>query len=74
MNNKELLALYGLKYNPFLPDIPPEALWSPPHIDVFSFRLENLVTAGGFALGIRRTGAWKIKDSANLFSAITASG
>jgi type II secretory pathway predicted ATPase ExeA len=61
MNNKELLALYGLKYNPFLPDIPPEALWSPPHIDVFSFRLENLVTAGGFALVSGEPGLGKSK-------------
>lgn len=61
MNNKDLMALYGLKYNPFLPDIPPEALWPPPHIDVFSFRLENLVTAGGFALVSGEPGLGKSK-------------
>ena len=30
MNNTDIRSLYGLKYNPFLPDLPPEALaWSP---------------------------------------------
>jgi type II secretory pathway predicted ATPase ExeA len=61
MKNKQLLALYGLKYNPFLPDIPVEALWPPPHIDVFSFRLENLATAGGFALVSGEPGLGKSK-------------
>jgi type II secretory pathway predicted ATPase ExeA len=61
MNNKQLLALYGLKYNPFLPDIPPEALWPPPGIDIFSFRLENLVTDGGFALICGEPGLGKSK-------------
>ena len=28
--NKTLLAIYGLKFNPFVPDIPDEALWHPP--------------------------------------------
>ena len=48
--DKALLVFYGLKYNPFLADIPVQSLWSPPGIDIFSFRLENLVTDGGFAL------------------------
>ena len=61
MNNKKLLALYGLKYNPFLPDIPPEALWSPPGIEIFSFRLENLITEGGFALISGEPGLGKSK-------------
>jgi hypothetical protein len=30
MNDKTLLAIYGLKYNPFLPAIPIEAIWSLP--------------------------------------------
>ena len=61
MNNKQLLALYGLKYNPFLPDIPPDALWSPPAIDMFCFRLEHLVTDGGFALIYGEPGLGKSK-------------
>ena len=61
MNHKQLLALYGLKYNPFLPDIPPEALWSPPGIDMFCFRLENLLPHGGFALICGEPGLGKSK-------------
>ena len=61
MNNKQLLALFGLKYNPFLPDIPPDALWSPPGIDMFCFRLEQLVTDGGFALIYGEPGLGKSK-------------
>lgn len=61
MNNKKLLALYGLKWNPFLPDIPPEALWHPPHIENFLFRLENLVLDGGFALISGEPGLGKSK-------------
>ena len=41
MNDNKLLALYGLKWNPFLPNIPVEALWPSPGIDAFFFRVEN---------------------------------
>jgi len=61
MNDKKLLALYGLKWNPFLPDIPQEALWHPPHVDEFVFRLENLVMDGGFALISGESGLGKSK-------------
>ena len=47
---KKLLALYGLKWNPFLAHVPPEALFVSPGVDSFAFRLENLVREGGFAL------------------------
>lgn len=50
MSNHDLLALYGLKYNPFLPAIPTENLWTPPGVESFFFRVENLVMDGGFAL------------------------
>ncbi len=49
MKNK-LLALYGLKWNPFTADIPTEALWVTPETEHFSWRLEQLVRQGGFAL------------------------
>lgn len=61
MNNKKLLALYGLKYNPFLSDIPVEALWSPPEIDMFYFRFETLVIDGGFAMISGEPGVGKSK-------------
>lgn len=62
MNNKKLLALYGLKWNPFLPDLPIEALWLPPGIDNFFFRIENLVMDGGFALICGEPGLGKSKN------------
>jgi general secretion pathway protein A len=62
MNNKKLLALYGLKWNPFLPDLPVEALWSAPEIEGFFFRIENLVMDGGFALICGEPGLGKSKN------------
>lgn len=50
MTDATLRAVYGLKYNPFLPTLPPEALWSAPGAERFALRLETLVTQGGFAL------------------------
>ncbi len=49
--NKKLLALYGLKYNPFSPELPTEALLTTTAIDDFVWRIENThVREGGFAL------------------------
>lgn len=49
--SKKLLALYGLKYNPFTPDIPTEALCTYPKLENFCWRIEqSLVREGGFAL------------------------
>jgi general secretion pathway protein A len=50
MTDHDLLALYGLKYNPFSPAIPAEDLWKPPRAEPFFFRVETLVMDGGFAL------------------------
>lgn len=47
---KKLLALYGLKWNPFSPEIPIPALFVPPQIEHFCWRLEQQVRDGGFAL------------------------
>ncbi|BBO87611.1 ExeA family protein [Desulfosarcina ovata] len=62
MNNKTLLNLFGLKWNPFSPNIPAEALWRPPAIDSFFFRIENLVKEGGFALICGEPGLGKSKN------------
>lgn len=62
MNDKKLLALYGLKWNPFMPNIPVETLWPPPGIDSFVFRVENLVMDGGFALICGEPGLGKSKN------------
>ena len=48
--NRPLLQLYGLKWNPFSPEIPTEALVVSPRLEHFGWRLEHLVREGGFAL------------------------
>ena len=49
--NKKLLALYGLKWNPFSPELPTEALHLTPKIENFCWRIEqSLIREGGFAL------------------------
>jgi len=46
-----LLSGYGLKYNPFLPDVPVDALMATPKVQHFAWRIENAqVREGGFAL------------------------
>ena len=61
MNEKQLLALYGLKYNPFLPNIPVEDLWMPPGVELFISRVENMLPIGGFALLNGEAGRGKSK-------------
>lgn len=39
--NHRLLALYGLKWNPFAADLPIEALFVPPRIENFCWRIEH---------------------------------
>jgi len=48
--NKKLLALFGLKWNPFSPDVPTDALLVAPRVESFCWRVENLAREGGFAL------------------------
>ena len=47
---KKHLAVYGLKWNPFAPDVPVEALHITPPIHSFCWRVEQLAGEGGFAL------------------------
>jgi type II secretory pathway predicted ATPase ExeA len=48
--NKKLLALYGLKWNPFSPELPTEALYLTPAAENFCWRIEHsLIREGGFA-------------------------
>ena len=57
--NKTLLALYGLKWNPFSPELPTEALLTTSALEDFAWRIENAhVREGGFALitGVPGTG------------------
>ncbi len=60
-NNKQLLAYYGLKWNPFLPNIPVESLWQTSQMGSFIFRLENIAMDGGFALITGEPGLGKSK-------------
>ena len=48
--NKKLLALFVLKWNPFSPDVPTDALLVAPRVESFCWRVENLAREGGFAL------------------------
>ena len=46
--NPKLQALYGLKFHPFRPDVPIEALHTTPNVDAFFRRVEFGVADGGF--------------------------
>jgi type II secretory pathway predicted ATPase ExeA len=61
MTTDKLLALYGLKHNPFSRNIPIDSLWNPPGCDAFFFRVENIVMDGGFALLAGEQGLGKSK-------------
>jgi general secretion pathway protein A len=50
MNAKRLLSLWGLKWNPFSPELPSEGLLVTAPIENFAWRVEQLVQEGGFAL------------------------
>jgi type II secretory pathway predicted ATPase ExeA len=45
-----MLALYGLKWNPFTPNVPTEALHVTPRLESFCWRVQQLAGDGGFAL------------------------
>ena len=49
--NQKLLALYGLKFNPFSPELPVQAIYVPPKIEGFCWRIEHAqIREGGFAM------------------------
>jgi len=59
MNAKKLLSLWGLKWNPFSPDLPSEGLLVTAKIENFAWRVEQLVQEGGFALISGESGTGK---------------
>ena len=59
MNGKKLLSLWGLKWNPFSPELPSEGLLVTAKIESFAWRLEQLVQEGGFALISGESGTGK---------------
>lgn len=49
--NQKLLALYGLKWNPFTTELPTEAIYVPPKLESFCWRIEHAqIREGGFAM------------------------
>jgi len=48
--NNRLLALYGLKWNPFAPNVPTEALHLSTRLESFCWRVRQLTGDGGFVL------------------------
>jgi type II secretory pathway predicted ATPase ExeA len=59
MNTKKLLSLWGLKWNPFSPELPRDGLLVTPRIESFAWRVEQLVQEGGFALVCGESGTGK---------------
>jgi general secretion pathway protein A len=48
---QKLLALYGLKWNPFAPELPVHAIYVPPKLENFCWRIEHAqIREGGFAM------------------------
>ena len=50
--SQKLLALYGLKFNPFSPELPTEAIYVPPKVESFCWRIENAQIGEGGVAGI----------------------
>ncbi len=49
--NKNLLSLYGLKWNPFSPELPTQGVYITPKVEPFFWRIEqSLIREGGFAM------------------------
>jgi type II secretory pathway predicted ATPase ExeA len=59
MNAKKLLSLWGLKWNPFSPEVPQEGLLVTAKIESFAWRVEQLAQEGGFALICGESGTGK---------------
>jgi general secretion pathway protein A len=59
MNSKKMLSLWGLKWNPFSPDLPSDGLLATAKIEHFAWRVEQLVQEGGFALITGESGTGK---------------
>lgn len=57
--DKKLLSVFGLKWDPFSPDVPIEALHVTPRVENFCWRTENLAREGGFALVTGEPGSGK---------------
>jgi type II secretory pathway predicted ATPase ExeA len=59
MTANRLLSLWGLKWNPFSPELPHDALLVTPKLENFAWRVEQLVQEGGFAMISGESGTGK---------------
>ncbi len=59
MRHPDLREVYGLKWNPFSPDVPVQVLWKSHDLDTFFWRVDRLVRDGGFALVTGEPGTGK---------------
>lgn len=50
MSKHEILTHFGLAFHPFRPDVPIEALWPSPTVDVFARRVALTLADGGFVM------------------------
>jgi type II secretory pathway predicted ATPase ExeA len=57
--NQKLLSAFGLKFHPFRPDVPVEALHATPAVTAFCRRVEFTVGDGGFVMLTGEPGAGK---------------
>jgi type II secretory pathway predicted ATPase ExeA len=57
--NQNLLSAFGLKFHPFRPDVPVEALHATPAVAAFCRRVEFTVGDGGFVMVTGEPGAGK---------------
>lgn len=57
--NPKLQAQYSLKFNPFRPDVPIEALYTTPTVDAFLRRVELGIADGGYVMITGDVGAGK---------------
>lgn len=72
MNDKNFLTFFGIKYNPFLPNIPDESIWPHPDTEAFFLKVEYLVRRGGFALVCGEPGIGKSKTLQRLSKKLSA--
>lgn len=56
---RKIHGLFGLKHNPFLPDVPTEALYPSPRLRSFCDRVEGMAARGGYALVTGEPGSGK---------------
>ena len=59
MTANRMLSLWGLKWNPFSPELPSDALLVTPQVENFAWRVEQLVLEGGFAMISGESGTGK---------------